>query len=61
MHQKEDVGHVNQGLGLVSEICTTQRMQREALEAVDVTCRLFYGMYDDMYRAYCNRLAAVPA
>ncbi|MCW2292375.1 pyrroloquinoline-quinone synthase [Pseudomonas sp. BIGb0408] len=53
VHQKEDVGHVNEGLDLVSELCTTEDMQREALEAVDHTCRLFYAMYEDMYRSYC--------
>ena len=54
VHQQEDVGHVEQGLGLVSEICATERMQREALEAVGHTCRLFYAMYEDMYREYCG-------
>ncbi len=54
VHQQEDVGHVEQGLGLVSEICTTAQMQREALEAVDHTCRLFYAMYENMYREYCG-------
>lgn len=53
VHQKEDVGHVEQGLNLVSALCTTESMQQEALEAVDQTCRLFYGMYDNMYREYC--------
>lgn len=59
--QKEDVGHVNQGLGLVSEICTSEQMQHEALQAVDLTCRMFYGMYEDMYRHYCKARVVVPA
>ena len=61
VHQKEDVGHVNQGLGLVSEICTSEQMQHEALQAVDLTCRMFYGMYEDMYRHYCKARVVVPA
>jgi pyrroloquinoline-quinone synthase len=60
VHQQEDVGHVEQGLGLVSEICSTEQMQREALEAVDHTCGLFYAMYENMYREYCDG-AAAPA
>lgn len=54
VHQAEDVGHVEQGLNLVSAWCTTAQMRQEALHAVDHTCRLFYGMYDDMYGAYCR-------
>ncbi|MDH0866225.1 iron-containing redox enzyme family protein [Mitsuaria sp. GD03876] len=57
VHQAEDVGHVEQGLNLVAELCTTEQMQQEALHAVDHTCRLFYAMYDGMYRAYCRPAA----
>ncbi len=46
VHEKEDVGHVNQGLDLVVDLCTTAKMQEEALEAVHKTCALFRGMYD---------------
>lgn len=53
VHQAEDVGHVEQGLNLVAELCDTDRLQQEALHAVDHTCRLFYTMYDGMYRTYC--------
>ena len=53
VHQQEDVGHVEQGLNLVSELCTTEAMRKEALHAVDHTCRLFYAMYDNMHREYC--------
>jgi pyrroloquinoline-quinone synthase len=53
VHQEEDVGHVEQGLNLVSELCTTEAMQRESLAAVDRTCTLFYGMYENMYREFC--------
>ena len=58
VHQEEDVGHVEQGLNLVVALCTSARMQQEALEAVDHTCRLFYGMYENMYREYCQRETA---
>jgi pyrroloquinoline-quinone synthase len=57
VHQAEDVGHVEQGLNLVTELCDTDRLQQEALHAVDHTCRLFYAMYDGMYLAYCRPTA----
>ena len=46
VHQKEDVGHVAEGIQLVSELCTTVEMQQEALLAVRHTCRLFWNMYE---------------
>ncbi|WP_261803310.1 TenA family transcriptional regulator [Variovorax sp. PAMC26660] len=52
VHRKEDVGHVQQGLNLVSEYCTTKKMQDEALFAVHHTSRLFYQMYEGMYQAF---------
>lgn len=54
VHQKEDVGHVQDGLNLVSEICLTDQHQEEALFAVDHVCKLFYQMYEGMFRAYCE-------
>lgn len=54
VHQEEDIGHVEQGLNLVTELCTTKVMQREALAAIDHTCKLFYAMYDSMYVRYCQ-------
>jgi len=48
VHQQEDVGHVEQGLALVTALCTNRIMQDEALEAVDHTCRLFRAMYENM-------------
>lgn len=53
VHQKEDVGHVQQGLNLVSALCKTEQQQDEALFAVDHTCKLFYGMYENMFVSYC--------
>ncbi|PPT46468.1 pyrroloquinoline quinone biosynthesis protein PqqC [Xanthomonas arboricola] len=52
VHQKEDVGHVAEGISLVADICTTPTMQQEALETVRKTCDLFYGMYEGMHQAY---------
>ena len=53
VHQKEDVGHVEQGLNLVTELCKTGQEQEEALYAVHHTCKLFYAMYQNMYEEYC--------
>lgn len=58
VHQKEDVGHVEQGLNLVSTLCTTKRMQEEALFAVGYTCQLFYAMYENMYQVFCRQAEA---
>lgn len=52
VHQKEDVGHVAEGISLVADICSTPTMQNEALDAVRKTCDLFYGMYEGMHQAY---------
>lgn len=61
VNQAEDVGHVEQGLNLVSELCTTARMQEEALFAVDHTCKLFYGMYENIYSANCQKAPGMTA
>ncbi|MFJ8695798.1 TenA family transcriptional regulator [Streptomyces roseolilacinus] len=52
VHQAEDVHHVRHGLDLVSDICTTEKMQEEALYAVSHTCDLFYNMYEGIYQEY---------
>ena len=57
VHQSEDVGHVEQGLNLVTALCTTEKMQQESLEAVDRTCKLFYGMYENIHLEYQRRVA----
>ena len=46
VHQKEDVGHVAEGIQLVSELCKTVKTQQEALFAVRHTCKLFWNMYE---------------
>jgi pyrroloquinoline-quinone synthase len=52
VHQKEDVGHVKQGIALVVDLCTTEQMQQQAIEAVDKTSKLFYGMYQGIYEHF---------
>jgi pyrroloquinoline-quinone synthase len=52
VHQREDVGHVAEGIQLVSELCTTRAMQEQALHAVRHTCRLFWNMYESAARKY---------
>lgn len=56
VHQVEDVGHVEQGLNLVTALCTTEAMQREAFHAVEHTCHLFHAMYEDIYQEYLGRV-----
>lgn len=53
VHAKEDIGHVQQGLDLVADLCVTKPMQEEALFAVEHTSNLFYQMYEGMYQAFC--------
>ena len=52
VHQKEDVGHVREGIALVADLCTTEEMQQQALDAVAHTCRLFWGMYESVAQKY---------
>lgn len=52
VHAIEDVGHVDDGLDFVSEICTTDAMQAQALEAITGTCDRFWGFYDGIQKAY---------
>lgn len=64
VHQKEDVGHVKEGISLVAAVCQNARMQQEALEAVRTTCDLFYGMYEGIssyWHADASRHSAVSA
>jgi pyrroloquinoline-quinone synthase len=52
VHQKEDIGHVQQGLDLVADMCMDEKTQSEALFAVSHTCGLFYDMYEGIYQAH---------
>jgi pyrroloquinoline-quinone synthase len=52
VHAVEDVYHVADGLDLVSEICNTEQMQREAMTAINETCDRFWRFYDGIQQAY---------
>jgi pyrroloquinoline-quinone synthase len=52
VHAAEDVYHVGDGLDLVSEVCTTEKMQQEAIEAVHGTCDRFWRFFDGIQQAY---------
>ena len=52
VHAAEDVYHVKEGVDLVSLVCTTERMQHEAIETIHQTCDRFWGFYDGIQRAY---------
>ena len=52
VHQKEDEGHVREGIALVADLCTTEEMQQQALYAVTHTCQLFWGMYESVAQRY---------
>jgi pyrroloquinoline-quinone synthase len=52
VHAKEDVGHVREGIALVSDLCTDATMQRDALAVVEHTCKLFQGMYDGVAKRH---------
>lgn len=55
VHQAEDVHHVAQGLDLVAALCTDERLQAEALAAVDHTCGLFRALYDGIHQEHRRR------
>jgi pyrroloquinoline-quinone synthase len=61
VHQREDVGHVSEGISLVADLCTTPRMQAEAIDAVTHTCELFRGMYEGVATQYRGLKNAVVA
>jgi pyrroloquinoline-quinone synthase len=58
VHQKEDIGHVKEGISLVADLCKTEEMQEQAIEAVNHTCTLFYEMYDGILKHYKLNKAA---
>lgn len=61
VHAEEDVHHVAEGLDYACELCTTETMQREAIEAVGQTVDRFWGHYDGILREYQARQQAKPA
>lgn len=52
VHAVEDVYHVDDGLDLVSELCTTEKMQDEAIDAINQTCDRFWRFFDGIQQAY---------
>lgn len=52
VHQKEDVGHVREGIEVVCDVCSTEKMQLDALDVVNETCKRFRNMYDGAFEAY---------
>ena len=52
VHAVEDVYHVKEGLDHVSIVCTTEKMQREAIQTIHETCDRFWWFYDGIQRAY---------
>jgi pyrroloquinoline-quinone synthase len=52
VHAVEDVYHVSDGLDLVSEVCATQKMQDEAIQAIHETCDRFWRFFDGIQEAY---------
>lgn len=52
VHQKEDVGHVREGIELVADLCGPEKLQQQALHAVGHTCDLFWNMYDSVAQKY---------
>jgi pyrroloquinoline-quinone synthase len=52
VHAVEDVYHVGDGLDLVSDLCTTEKMQQEAIEAINGTCDRFWRFFDGIQHAY---------
>jgi pyrroloquinoline-quinone synthase len=57
VHQKEDVGHVREGIEVVADVCTSSQMQQQALHVVDHTCQLFGRMYAGIADVYHARTA----
>lgn len=61
VHQIEDVGHVEDGLNLVAALCTDERLQTEALQAVEHTCDLFRRMYEGIHQEHRRSVARSAA
>lgn len=57
VHQKEDVGHVREGIEAVVDACRTRQMQEDALTVVGHTCRLFRNMYESIWEEYQRSVA----
>lgn len=55
VHAVEDVYHVKEGTDLVSLVCTTKKMQDEAVQTIHETCDRFWWFFDGIQRAYESR------
>lgn len=51
VHATEDVYHVRDGLHIVSGVCTTEEMQKEAIQTIHYTCDLFEKYFDGVLEA----------
>ncbi|HYW73051.1 MAG TPA: iron-containing redox enzyme family protein [Pyrinomonadaceae bacterium] len=61
VHAAEDVYHVKEGLDLVSLVCTTEKMQQEAVETIHETCDRFWWFYDGLQRVYESQKLSASA
>ncbi len=52
VHAEEDVHHVKDGLNCVADVCTTEKMQQEAIQTIHDTCDKFWKHYDGILRNY---------
>ena len=52
VHSTEDEYHVQDGFDIVAAVCTSGKMQQEALEAVRVTCEKFRLFFDGVLMEY---------
>lgn len=52
VHAEEDVYHVQDGLNCCVDVCTTEKMQREAVQAIHETCDRFDRHYDGIFKLY---------
>lgn len=52
LHATEDLEHVGDGLDMLVATCTTEKLQREAIDTVGETCERFWRHYDGILAAY---------
>jgi pyrroloquinoline-quinone synthase len=61
VHAQEDVYHVRDGLNCTADYCTTEQMQKEAIQAIHDTCDRFDRHYDGILREYRKLTESVAA
>lgn len=61
VHAEEDVYHVKDGLNCCVDVCYTEEMQREAVQAIHDTCDRFDRHYDAIFRQYKEQYQTVDA